>query len=180
MGAQDSNLSSRFQLVQLVTMQISILVIAFVVAGADPCCQTCEPPLVKYYSVDVAHGFCGECCTNPKDFDWYKKFEANLTLVEEGSDHGPCKDQFVPDGSHYSEYTSTVTHGVPGIVSATLDLYAPANMPDHDCCVTPLIQSLNCFGIPGKSNSMSIRGTGPYCCPSSATEENPCGSSVVV
>ena len=28
-------------------------------------------------------------------------------------------------GGHYTKYSSTVTHGLPGVLSITLDLYAP-------------------------------------------------------
>merc|ERR1719379_2763736 len=107
-------------------------------AAADPCCKTCEEPLKKYYSVDVPHGFCGEACMDPAKFDTYKKFEANLTLVEEGTENEPCGAQFAPDGSFYTDYSDTVTHGFPGLLSVALDLYAPTGMRNHDCCDTPL------------------------------------------
>lgn len=73
------------------------------------------------YSVDVPHGFCGECCMNPAHFWIFKIFEANLT---KNDDPHPCSGQFTPTGTHYTEYSSTVTHGVPP-VTMTLDLYAP-------------------------------------------------------
>merc|ERR1711904_633251 len=101
-------------------------------SAAKPCCTTCTKPLVKYYSVDNAHGFCGECCMDPKKFSTYKKFEANLTLIDK--DHPDCAGQFSPVGTHYTEYDSTVTHGFPGLLTMTLDLYAPKGMPDHSCC----------------------------------------------
>ena len=34
-------------------------------------------------------------------------------------------EQFTPTGGHYTKYSSTVTHGIPGLLSITLDLYAP-------------------------------------------------------
>eukprot|EP00929_Paragymnodinium_shiwhaense_P067976 TRINITY_DN3416_c0_g1_i2.p3 TRINITY_DN3416_c0_g1~~TRINITY_DN3416_c0_g1_i2.p3 ORF type:complete len:168 (+),score=31.01 TRINITY_DN3416_c0_g1_i2:86-589(+) len=150
--------------------------------STTPCCdQPCTAPLVKYFSTDAAHGFCGEACMDPKKFDTYHKFEANLTRAT--SEH-PCSQQWTPDNKkQYSDYSSTVTHGVPGLLSVTLDLYAPADMPDHSCCVTPLVSQLHCWGIPGKGTSLKIAGTGPYCCPSGATEEKPCaqdGETLVV
>jgi len=144
--------------------------------AAEPCCKECKLPLVKFFSTDAAHGFCGEACMDPAKFDLYHKFEANLTKADRLP--YPCSQQRTPDNKHhYTKYTSTVTHGVPGLLAVTLDLYAPNDMPDHSCCVTPLFSTLNCFGIPGKSKSMTIFGTGPYCCPSTATESNPCTST---
>eukprot|EP00928_Gymnodinium_smaydae_P067654 TRINITY_DN50650_c0_g1_i1.p1 TRINITY_DN50650_c0_g1~~TRINITY_DN50650_c0_g1_i1.p1 ORF type:complete len:165 (-),score=28.96 TRINITY_DN50650_c0_g1_i1:217-711(-) len=159
-------------------MRAAAVLASVALANGEPCCKSCEEPMKKYYSVDVPHGFCGETCMDPKNFAIYKKFEANLTLVEEGTEHGPCATQFAPDGSKYTDYLQTVTHGVPHLLTSTLDLYAPTNMPKHDCCSSPLLQSLGCFGT-GKSTKLSIRGTGPYCCPDGATEENPCGTASV-
>lgn len=93
--------------------------------STTPCCKTCEPPLIKMFSVD--HGpfhtpFCGESCMDPKKFKEYKFFEKNLT--EAAGDPHPCAQQFTQDGGHYTKYTKTVTHGVPGLLSVTLDLYA--------------------------------------------------------
>jgi len=93
-----------------------------VVSGADPCCKACVAPLVKYYSVDVSHGFCGETCINPSRYGIYKVFEKNLTLSDSDT---PCSEQFTPVGTHYTEYSDTVTHGVPGLLAVTLDLYGP-------------------------------------------------------
>jgi len=144
--------------------------------STTPCCdKTCELPLVKYFSTDAPHGFCGEACMDPKKFNIYHKFEANLTRATAG-DH-PCSQQRTPDNTkHFTDYFSTVTHGFPGVLTVTLDLYAPTDMPDHSCCSTPLFASLNCVGIPGKPKSMNIFGTGPFCCPSSATATAPCTS----
>lgn len=101
-------------------------------AAAGPCCSTCTAPLVKYYSVDHGFGhapFCGEACMNPADFSKFHFFEKNLTRA--AVDAGACARQFTPDGGHYSQYTKTVTHGVPHILSVTLDLYGePAKEVD--------------------------------------------------
>jgi len=91
-------------------------------AGDSPCCKSCASPLEKYYSVDVPHGFCGETCMDPKRYWLFKVFESNLTKA---SDDTPCSEQFTPTGGHYTKYSSTVTHGLPGVLSITLDLYAP-------------------------------------------------------
>jgi len=85
-----------------------------------------------------------------------------------------------PDGTHYTDYDSTVTHGDPlKILSVTLDLYAPTGMPVHTCCTTPLpiVGPLMCIHKPKK---MTIRGTGPYCCPADATEEEPCKKEATI
>jgi hypothetical protein len=112
---------------------------------------------------------------DPTKFWIYKKFEANLT---KGTTDNPCSDQSTPSNNKgYTNYENTVTHGFPGVLTVTLDLYGPASMPDHSCCIVPLIASLNCVGIPGKPTSLSIYGTGPYCCPNGATEGAPCASS---
>jgi len=93
-----------------------------VTAEDGPCCTDCAEPLEKYYSVDVPHGFCGETCMDPKKYWLFKIFESNLTKA---TDNTPCAEQFTPTGGHYTNYSSTVTHGVPGLLSITLDLFAP-------------------------------------------------------
>jgi len=148
--------------------------VATAAAGSGPCCKTCELPLVKYFSTDAPHGFCGEACMDPAKFSIYKKFEANLTKATSAN---PCSEQWTPSNTkQYANYTETVTHGIPHVLSVTLDLYAPMGMPDHSCCDVPLFSSLHCVGIPGKPVSLNIFGTGPYCCPKGATESQPCGS----
>jgi len=115
---------------------------------------------------------------DPKKFWLYKKFEANLTLVDEKNPD--CSGQYAPDGTLYTDYDSTVTHGDPlGILSVTLDLYAPTGMPVHTCCATPLpiVGSIMCSHKP---KNMTIRGTGPYCCPADATEEEPCKKDTAI
>jgi len=89
--------------------------------AAEPCCKVCELPKLKFYSVDVPHGFCGECCMQPDHFWLFHIFEANLTATNSST---PCSEQFTPTGTHYTEYSQTVTHGVWPI-TMTLDLYAP-------------------------------------------------------
>jgi hypothetical protein len=80
---------------------------------------------MKFISVDHGMGhapFCGETCIDPKKFNTYHFFEKNLT--QDNTSH-PCAHQYTPDGRFYSVYNGTVTHGVPHILSVTLDLYAP-------------------------------------------------------
>ena len=82
------------------------------------------------YSVD--HGpfhapFCGEACMDPAKFNTYKIFEKNLTEAKGVAN--PCAKQFTQDGGHYTKYTKTVTHGVPGLLSVTLDLYSEPAPP---------------------------------------------------
>lgn len=145
------------------------------------CCKTCTAPTVKYFSTDAPHGFCGETCIKPDQFDEYKLFEANLTKALAWISH-PCQHQYTPSNTKtYTDYTQTVTHGDPlGLLTATLDLYAPTGMPDHSCCDTPLIHlPTKCWGIPGKPTWLHIFGTGPYCCPEGATETKPCAATHV-
>jgi len=147
-------------------------------AIADPCCNTCVAPLVKYYSVDAPHGFCGEACMDPAKFGQYHLFEKNLTLADRDD---ACANQYAPDGTLYTDYATTDTHGVPHVLSVTLDMYAPTGMPDTSCCDVPFLGNRTCIGIPGKGTGpLTIRGTGPYCCPKGATVDVPCSSSVVV
>merc|ERR1711865_594222 len=87
----------------------------------EKCCTDCVAPEVKYFSVDVPHGFCGETCIKPSQYFIFHLFEKNLTIA---TDNTPCMEQFTPTGGHYTNYTSTVTHGVPGL-KVTLDLYGP-------------------------------------------------------
>ena len=94
-----------------------------VVSGTDRCCKACVAPLVKYYSVDAPRGFCGETCIKSSSYSVFKIFEKNLTLSDSDT---PCSEQFTPVGTHYTEYSDTVTHGDPlGLLSVTLDLYGP-------------------------------------------------------
>jgi len=88
------------------------------------CCDTCDASqgLVKYYSTDGVYDHCGETCIKPAEFWLYKIFEKNLTLAP--YEH-ICKDLISNNGSHYSVYSSTVSHGIPYIFTATLDLYDP-------------------------------------------------------
>ena len=89
-----------------------------------PCCAgSCTAPQVKFFSVDHGFGhspFCGETCLDPKKYNLYHLFEKNLT---QATQEHPCAHQFDPSGGHYSVYAKTVTHGVPGLLAVTLDLY---------------------------------------------------------
>ena len=93
------------------------------------------------------HPFCGETCLDPKKFGIYHIFEKNLT---EATETHPCSHQFTQDGGFYSNYTKTVTHGVPGVLAVTLDLYAEptkvvdektikntVTVEDTPCCANP-------------------------------------------
>merc|ERR1712166_782308 len=90
-------------------------------APTEKCCTDCVAPQVKYFSVDVPHGFCGETCIRPRSFGLFHLFEKNLTRA---TGNTPCREQFTPNGGHYTNYTSTVSHGGFGL-KVTLDLYGP-------------------------------------------------------
>ena len=92
----------------------------------EPCCETCQPPLSKYISVDHGFGhppFCGETCLEASKYHVYHLFEPNLTAAPNVSH--PCAHEYSPNGKRYSHYNSTVTHGWKGVFSVTLDLYGP-------------------------------------------------------
>merc|ERR1711865_1094329 len=151
------------------------------VSGKDACCNTCEAPLEKYYSVDMPHGFCGEACMDPAKFSTYKVFESNLTKAEgDVYTDSPCFRQTTPTGLIFNKLMDTVTHGFPGLLTVTLDLYDATGMPDHSCCVTPLVGSIGCVGIPFKGRHLMLEGTGPYCCGGHGSDEEPCASTQVV
>merc|ERR1719174_446072 len=118
---------------------------ALVLSPADgPCCKECKLPEKKYYSVD--HGFghkpmCGEACTDPKKYKEYHLFEKNLTAANHSD---ACARQLTEHDHFYNVYTMTETHGVPGILSVTLDFYAPGSCaateyccPEAKHCLTP-------------------------------------------
>ena len=94
------------------------------IANDAQCCQSCKWPHDKYYSVDAPHGFCGEACIIPALYPIFKNFEKNLTMASSRSEPA-CARQLLPDGRLFNIYTKTVTHGIPGLLSVTLDLYAP-------------------------------------------------------
>ena len=83
--------------------------------------QPCSLNLFIFFSSFVGHHpFCGETCLDPKKFGIYHIFEKNLTRAD---GENPCASQFTQDGGFYSQYNSTVTHGLPHVLSVTLDLY---------------------------------------------------------
>ena len=93
-----------------------------------PCCENCIPGKTKFISVDhgIGHSpFCGETCLEPSKYNLYHLFESNLTKAATISN--PCAHEYTPNGHKYSIYNSTVTHGWPGVLSVTLDLYGPDN-----------------------------------------------------
>merc|ERR1719305_1398025 len=107
---------------------LAILLAASVQGGArnddsiaKPCCQICESPRAKYYSVDGNHDLCGEACILPSLYPIYKVFEKNLTAAVDGQSCATQRSQY---NRRYTQYNSTVRHGLPGL-SIELDLYAP-------------------------------------------------------
>ena len=119
---------------------------------------------------------------DPTKFSTYKVFESNLTKAEgDKYTDSPCARQTTPTGLKFKKLMDTVTHGFPGLLTVTLDLYDAEGMPDHTCCVTPLLGNLTCFGIPFKGHGpLMLEGTGPYCCASGGTDEEPCSAVRVV
>jgi len=57
----------------------------------------------------VPYRFCGETCINPNLYPIFKVFKNNLTKA---TGNIPCMEQCMHNGEHYTNYTSTVAHGV--------------------------------------------------------------------
>ena len=89
-----------------------------------PCCNACVGDgIIKTFSIDKTHNMCGESCMASSDFWKYHIFEPGLTRASDTAEH-ICSEK------GYSTYDSTVTHGVPGLISMTLDLYKPDATPE--------------------------------------------------
>ena len=101
-------------------MMKSLIVLLGSVAAADHCCGVCPEGQIKTYSIDKRHGMCGEGCCFDKDFWKYHIFESGL-MKADSNNATVCHDL------GYSNYDSTQTHGIPHILSITVDLYKPDN-----------------------------------------------------
>ena len=101
-------------------MKFAQLALVGVAAANDfnGCCGVCNSDIgeIKAYSIDHIFNMCGECCIKPSDFWKYKIFELGLTKTD-GVDGTPCAD------AGFTEFKQTDTHGVPGIISMTLDMW---------------------------------------------------------
>ena len=95
-------------------MKYSLLAAAVAAANTDPCCVTCPSGQIMTYSVDHIFNMCGESCMLEHDFWKYKIFEPGMHKADSAT---PCKDQ------GYANYYETDTHGVPHLISMTVDLY---------------------------------------------------------
>jgi hypothetical protein len=76
-----------------------------------------DPSTAKYYSIDTRFNQCGETCFPPSKFNTFKLFERGLKAAED--DVYPCMTH------GYTKYVNSPTHGVPGVLSVTVDLYKP-------------------------------------------------------
>ena len=104
----------------------SMVALVGAATAADACCNACDDSKgeIKAYSIDHIFNMCGECCLQPGDFWKYKIFEFGLTKVDDVKS-SPCHD------AGYTNYYETDTHGVPGLISMTLDMYKkPAEKDD--------------------------------------------------
>eukprot|EP01135_Chromosphaera_perkinsii_P003164 Nk52_evm53s236 gene=Nk52_evmTU53s236 len=101
-----------------IAVVVVIIACSMSLGQAQPCCTSCVAPLKMYFSVDTPHGHCAEACTNPSEFKKFKFFEKNLTLATSST---PCAD------NGYAKYDKTESHGIPGLISITLDMYDPTN-----------------------------------------------------
>ena len=104
----------------------SMLALVGAATAADSCCNVCDESkgFIKAYSIDHIFNMCGECCLQPGDFWKYKIFEFGLTKVDDVK-ATPCHD------AGFTNFLETDTHGVPGLIAMTLDMYKkPADSDD--------------------------------------------------
>lgn len=99
-------------------MKFAQVALVGAVAAFDGCCGVCNADNgeIKAFSIDHIFNMCGECCLKPGDFWKYKIFELGLTKTD-GVDGTPCAD------AGYTQFKETDTHGIPGVISMTLDMY---------------------------------------------------------
>ena len=100
--------------------------------------------------------FCGETCLDPSKFKIYHLFEKNLTAATGGPPNTthPCSLQLTAADTHYTVYNSTVTHGVPGLLAVTLDLYGPGKTRAAEAEAARVDGSPHTFtAIPGRLTS---------------------------
>ena len=83
----------------------------------DLCCTKCTGEgIIKTWSIDTTHNECGEGCI-PEDKFWlYHIFEKNLTKASSLT-ATECANR------GYTLYDKTETHGIPHVLSVTVDLY---------------------------------------------------------
>ena len=115
-----------FSMPSLLLLLIALVAVCRYVSAADQCCLSCDNyGEEKYYSIDKAHGMCGESCMNPSDYYKYKIFESGLTKADSNA---PCLEL------GYSDYAKTETHGFFNL-KMVVDLYSkPKVQDDTKCC----------------------------------------------
>ena len=113
-------------------MKTFVIAALMALVSADHCCDTCgvTDDKIKTFSIDHIFGECGEACMEEKDFWKYKLFEFGLKKAESGT-ATPCAD------AGYALYDKTDTHGVPGFISMTLDMYKPGEPAPQPDAVAP-------------------------------------------
>ena len=84
--------------------------------STTPCCVTCPSDLIMTYSIPVIGGLCGESCMKDSDFWKYKMFEPMMQKAASNT-ATPCKD------NGFTQYKETDTHGIPHVLSMTVDMY---------------------------------------------------------
>jgi hypothetical protein len=80
---------------------------------------------LTYSIVSVPGKACGRGCIKATDFWKYKIFEPHLEKAANNDAH-PCKD------AGLGTYWETETHGFPGVLSITVDLYHPTKENEID------------------------------------------------
>jgi len=149
--------------------QILMCVVGVVQADGE-CCKTCVTPEVKYYSVDMKHGHCGENCLNPNQFGLFKIFEPNLTLSNGSTAAGftGCAELGWP------KYRETVTHGFWPI-KATVDLYDRDEQAHVSAVSSCSLIDVSKGGVCAQSD-LDCRYTGPAKAFRSTLQEGTCAS----
>lgn len=93
-------------------LAFAAIVTAASAMGSAP--SGCPALYEKYFSIDMAHGLCGEACFNPTEV---KNFgETTLSKFTKARVDAPCKKQD-------AVYDETVTQQVGTAINATLDIY---------------------------------------------------------
>ena len=98
------------------TFALVALLGSTIAASSDICCNTCPDNMIKTWSIDDIFHQCGEGCIQESKFWLYHLFEKNLTKASSNT-ATECADR------GYTLYDSTQTHGIPHILSVTVDLY---------------------------------------------------------
>merc|ERR1719246_284213 len=97
----------------ILVVLLSIFAATNTLDDQEHCCDSCQSPAVRYYSIDHIFNQCGYNCLEPKYFWIYKIFEFGLTIE---TTPNPCQ------AAGYTEFKEHVVHGFWKI-KADVDMY---------------------------------------------------------